>query len=499
MARPKVYNFLSPPSSKKRPPQKKLKPLWMVSGLAGVAIASAAGGALLAVSLTSTPLLQSKLHPNDANVFEQGNISTGVNFRLPALTRPVNIMILGMKVLSSDVNNPPAEAANLGYHSLVNSFDGLSDTMLMLRFDPTTFKLVLLSIPRDTRTWVDGLGTTKLNEANAYGGPALAAKSVSNLLGDVPIDRYVRINVQGVEKLVDALGGVTVFVPQDMKYIDESQHLYIDLKRGEQHLNGKKALDFLRFRYDRLGDIGRVQRQQMLMRALVEQTLSPATLTRIPQILTVIQENVDTNLSVEELVALVGFAAQTERANLQMLMLPGDFSGSGDYAASYWLPNRDGIDGLVARYFSPQPALEAGMPASSSSEVGTEVGIGAEAALESAGVEYSEGDRSAEIAIQDTTGSANAAQAARSQLEQQGYRNLFVDDPWDQPLSVTRIIAQRGDAESAKALQAILGVGEVQVDVTGNIRSDITVQLGTDWAQRQIESSGSKTAVPTIR
>jgi len=196
-------------------------------------------------------LLQSKLHPNDAKVFDQGNISTGVNFRLPALTRPVNIMILGMKVLSSDVNNPPAEAANLGYHALVNSFDGLSDTMLMLRFDPATFKLVLLSIPRDTRTWVDGLGTTKLNEANAYGGPALAAKSVSNLLADVPIDRYVRINVQGVEKLVDALGGVTVFVPQDMKYTDESQHLYIDLKQGEQHLNGKKALDFLRFRYDR--------------------------------------------------------------------------------------------------------------------------------------------------------------------------------------------------------------------------------------------------------
>lgn len=498
MARPKVYNFLSPPRSKKRPPQKKLKPLWMAVGLAGVAIASAAGGALLAVSLASTPLLQSKLHPNDAKVFDQGNISTGVNFRLPALTRPVNIMILGMKVLSSDVNNPPAEAANLGYHALVNSFDGLSDTMLMLRFDPATFKLVLLSIPRDTRTWVDGLDTTKLNEANAYGGPALAAKSVSNLLADVPIDRYVRINVQGVEKLVDALGGVTVFVPQDMKYTDESQHLYIDLKQGEQHLNGKKALDFLRFRYDRLGDIGRVQRQQMLMRALVEQTLSPATLTRIPQILTVIQENVDTNLSVEELVALVGFAAQTERANLQMLMLPGDFSGSGDYAASYWLPNQAAIDSLVARYFVPEPAVAAGI-SGSGSDLGTEVGMGAEAAPVLGDLDYPEGDRTAEIAIQDTMGSANAAQAARSQLEEQGYLNLFVDDPWDQPLSVTRIIAQRGDTESAKALQAILGVGEVQVDVTGNIRSDITVQLGTDWAQRQTESSGSTTAVPTIR
>jgi len=235
----------------------------------------------------------------------------------------------------------------------------------------------------------------------------------------------------------------------------------------------------------------------MLMRALVEQTLSPATLTRIPQILTVIQENVDTNLSVEELVALVGFAAQTERANLQMLMLPGDFSGAGDYAASYWLPNQAAIDGLVARYFVPEPAVAG--TSGSGSDLGTEVGMGAEAAPVLGDLDYLEGDRTAEIAIQDTTGSENAAQAARSQLEEQGYLNLFVDDPWDQPLSVTRIIAQRGDTESAKALQAILGVGEVQVDVTGNIRSDITVQLGADWAQRQTESSGSTTAVPTIR
>lgn len=489
MARPKVYNFLSPSNSQKKPPKQKLKPLWMAVGLLGVAIASAAGGAMLAVSLASTPLLQSKLHPSDAKVFDQGDISTGVNFRLPALTRPVNILILGMKVLSSDVNNPPADAANLGYHALVNSFDGLSDTMLMLRFDPATYKLVVLSIPRDTRTWVDGLGTTKLNEANAYGGPALSAKSVSNLLGDVPIDRYVRINVQGVEKLVDALGGVTVFVPQDMKYTDESQHLFINLKQGEQHLNGRKALDFLRFRYDRLGDIGRVQRQQMLMRALVEQTLSPATLTRIPQILTVIQENVDTNLSVEELVALVGFAAQTERANLQMLMLPGDFSGSGDYAASYWLPNHEQIDRLVARYFFSEPVLEAGTAPDSGLSGGTEVGLNGGSASNLEGLGYSEGDRAVEIAIQDSTGNADSAQAARSLLEQQGYRNLFVDDPWDEPLRVTRIIAQRGDMESAQALQAILGVGEVRVEATGNIRADITVQLGADWAQHQTETA----------
>ncbi len=176
--------------------------------------------------------------------------------------------------------------------------------MLLLRFDPTTNKLTALSIPRDTRTEVEGRGVTKINTANVVGGPALSAKTTSELLNDVTIDRYIRINVQGVEKLLDAFGGVTVYVPKDMKYQDDSQHLYINLKAGKQHLNGNQALQLLRYRHDENGDIGRIQRQQMVMRSLMEQTISPATIGRIPQILSVVQSHIDTNLSMEELMAL---------------------------------------------------------------------------------------------------------------------------------------------------------------------------------------------------
>jgi polyisoprenyl-teichoic acid--peptidoglycan teichoic acid transferase len=296
------------------PEKPSRKWLWISLGLLGVAIVSASAGALLAVGVSSTPLMQRKLSWEEAKVFNHDKaVSSGKNLQLPTLTRPVNIMVLGIKVLNTDLVSPPLEANNLGYEALVNSLDGLSDTMLMVRFDPAQHKLVVLSVPRDTRTWVEGHGLTKLNEANYDGGPALAARATSELLGRTPIDRYIRINVQGVEKLVDALGGVKLFVPQDMQYQDESQHLYINLKKGEQHLNGAEALQFLRFRYDNFGDIGRVQRQQMLMRALLEQALKPETLTRVPQILSVIQANIDTNLSVEELVALVGFAGQSDR------------------------------------------------------------------------------------------------------------------------------------------------------------------------------------------
>lgn len=425
--------------------------VWMTFGLLGVAIVSATAGALLAVALGSTPLMQSNLSAEEAEAFEQDDISS-LNFRLPQLTRSVNILVTGIKVTSADLENPPPEVQDLGYHALVNSFEGLSDTMLLVRFNPEIQKLSVLSLPRDTRTWIDGYGTTKLNEANLYGGPSLTARTVSELLGGVGIDRYIRINIQGVEKLVDALGGVTLYVPQDMKYTDESQHLYIDLKQGEQHLNGEEAVQFLRFRYDAYGDIGRVQRQQIFMRALVEQTLSPRTVGRLPKILSVIQSHIDTNLTVEELIALVGFASQVDRSDTEMLMLPGNFSSPGDYDLSYWIPDQDGIDQMVAQHF-----------------------IEGASYINDAAPDY------LRIAIQDSTDNPDAVDALISQLSDAGYWDVAVDQDWEEPLTETRIIAQRGDVASAEAVQSVLGLGEIRIESTGSLDSDVTIQLGRDW------------------
>jgi LCP family protein required for cell wall assembly len=401
--------------------------------------------------------MQSKLSPEEAAVFGQGeSISSNPNFRLPQLTRPVSILILGAKVLSTDVQNPPAYTRNLGYQATINSLDGLTDTMLLVRFDPESKKLSVLSIPRDTRAYVEGYGVTKINEANYYGGPALSAKATSELLDGVGIDRYVRINVQGIEKLIDALGGVTVYIPKDMKYQDDSQHLYINLKAGKRRLNGNEALQFLRFRYDENGDIGRIQRQQILMRALMEQALNPVTLARVPKILSVIQSHLDTNLSVEELMALVGFATQTNRSNVQMLMVPGDFSASGEYQASYWIPDHERIQSMMAQHFN--------------------LGVSGTLPTNPAYLR---------VAIQDSTRESAAAESVMNTLAQAGYSNVSVNEPWSEPLNVTRIVAQQGDAESADALRQILGVGEVRIESTGALQSDVTVQIGKDWLRQR--------------
>jgi polyisoprenyl-teichoic acid--peptidoglycan teichoic acid transferase len=451
-----------PVSSNKAPskPRKSAKPgsvklLWLLLCLTGVAMLSATAGALLAVSLASTPLMQRQLSPTEASIFGKGDrFSSRSSLKLPELTRPVNILILGAKVLTTDVNNPPADAQKLPYQALVNSFDGLTDVMLLLRFSPETKKFVVLSIPRDTRTYIPDRGVHKINEANADGGPALAARSVSELMGGVGIDRYVTINVQGVQALIDALGGVTVYVPKDMKYKDDSQHLYVNLKAGRQHLNGDQTLQLLRFRYDENGDIGRIQRQQMVMRALMEQALNPTTVARVPKLLSVIQTHIDTNLTVEELVALSGFAAQVNRSNTKMLMVPGEFSAPGEYDASYWLPHPAKIQSLVSQHFDfGAPSLTEDTPAL------------------------------LRVAIQDSTKQEKGIQKIQTALRADGFNNVYVGNPWTEPLSVTRIVAQQGDVIGAEAVRRSLGFGEVRIENTGDIESDVTIQLGKDALQ----------------
>lgn len=456
----------APTPKKKRSPS----PNWFLIGLglSGVAMLSATAGALLAITLSSKPLQVSPDTPEKNAAFnDEETISQQAPLQLPKLTRPVNILVLGTKVLSSDLGQSPEEVG--GYHARVNSFQGLTDTMLLMRFNPESNDLSILSIPRDTPIYLPGHGRVKINTANQRGGAALSAQAISDLLEDVPIDRYVRVNVQGVEKLIDALGGVEFYVPKDMKYRDDSQHLYIDIKKGKQRLDGETAVNFMLFRHDQYGDIGRVQRQQMLIRAVIEQALNPGTLARIPNIFSVIQSNVDTNLSVEEILALAGFAAKRDQKNIEMLMLPGRFgeieNEEQERKISYWLPNHRQIDQMMARNFDVGT-----VNSYSSSEVSPYI----------------------RIAIQDSTENTEAVQEVARTLRQEGYRNVYVASEWGEPLAETRIIAQNGNLEAAEAVAQALGVGDVLVESTGALDSTVSIQLGQDWLSRAsaLEVSG---------
>jgi LCP family protein required for cell wall assembly len=436
-------------------PKKRLpkRSIWLRALLVGIALLSGSMGAAVALLLTSKPFQQT----TSAGITNP-NSMTAPTAGLPELTRPVNILVLGTIVLTSDLPGAPEHSDK--YLAQVNStLNGQSDAILLVRFDPSNKKVTALSVPRDSRVDIPSLGYGKINSANYVGGASLSAKTVSQTLGNVDIDRYFRVNVDGFGKLVDALGGVDIYVPKRMKYQDDSQHLYINLKPGQQHLDGNKAVQYMRFRYDDLGDIGRVQRQQTLIRALIEQKLNLATVSRLPDILTVLKENIDTNLSVEEMLALAAFAAKTDRKDARMLMAPGRFSAPDEFPVSYWILNEKHLLRLMADYFQvavPPEALD----------------------------EVNHSPSYLRVAVQDSISNPEGVSVASGILSKAGYGQVFpTDEPWAKPLTKTQIIAQQGDRASAEQVRNTLGVGEIVLESTGSIDSDVTVRLGSDWLE----------------
>jgi polyisoprenyl-teichoic acid--peptidoglycan teichoic acid transferase len=447
-------------SAKKR----RKMPVWVWLGLASIGALSAAAGAFLAVSLTSAPLQQRVLSAADAAFFHQNGKETFSRslLQVPEVSKPVNILLLGIKTNLSDVKNSDGkQRKSTGYDSEVDSLDGLSDTIMVLRFDPQTQRTIVLGIPRDTKIDRDERGTEKINAVDQESGPAAAAKEVSKVLGGVAIDRYIRVNNMGVTKLVDELGGVTVTIPKDIKYQDDSQHFYVNLKAGKQHLDGKKLLGLLRYRNDANGDIGRMQRQQMVFKALLEQSLNPMTMARIPQLFSVVQSHVDTNLTVEELLALGGFSMQNGKSKMQMLMMPGDYNGDGKHGTSYWLPDQKGIQNMMARYFD-HGTIDLDQPKVASLRVN----------------------------IQDTSHFPDATLRLIKRLNKAGYQNVHLDTPpkIKEDLATSQFIAQKGNPEVAEGLSQLLGFGEVKVDSSGNLYSDVTIKLGRDWLEREASS-----------
>ena len=177
----------------------------------------------------------------------------------------INIMIMGVDRRADDV--------------------GRSDTLMVLTYNPADKKASLLSLPRDTRVHIEKNDYDKINHAYAYGGHELTKKTVEAFL-NVPVDYYVMIDVHAFEKIIDAVGGVDIDVEKRMYYEDpwdDDGGLVIDLYPGKQHMDGKTAIQYVRYR-DGEGDIGRITRQQKFIKAFMSQIISPSILPKLPEI-----------------------------------------------------------------------------------------------------------------------------------------------------------------------------------------------------------------------
>ena len=180
---------------------------------------------------------------------------------------------------------------------------GRADTIVFLSISPKTKDALILSIPRDTRVKIPGRGMDKINHAYAFGGESLISETVSSFL-DVPIHFYAVADFNGFVYIIDELGGVEIDVEKEMYYVDKAGGVEINLHPGKQILDGEKALQYIRFRYDKLGDLGRIKRQQKLALAVIKKMINFDSITKIPQISEGMKGYIETNIEARYTVAL---------------------------------------------------------------------------------------------------------------------------------------------------------------------------------------------------
>lgn len=214
---------------------------------------------------------------------------------------------------------------------------GRSDTLMVATIDPKLDQAALLSIPRDTRVKIKGHGYDKINSAYAYGGERLTQSTVEDFLG-VNMDHYIIVNVKAFQRIIDAIGGIDIDVEKRMYYEDpwdDDGGLLIDLRPGLQHMDGKTAVTYVRYR-DEEGDIGRIKRQQAFMKACMDKVTSPTIITKLPSVISEVFESVKTDLSVRQLLEFAGSLSKAKNNGLKTEMVPGRplyIEG-----ISYWIP-----------------------------------------------------------------------------------------------------------------------------------------------------------------
>ncbi|MCQ2753899.1 MAG: LCP family protein [bacterium] len=265
-------------------------------------------------------------------------------FNVPFAPRRQNILLLGI-----DSNGQGTDM-----------WEGTrSDTILVVNIDPKTHSIKAISIPRDSKVYLpDNKGVQKINSAHALGGINLVKKTLRETFG-IKIDRYIIVHDEAVEKVVDAIGGVPIYVEKNMHYHDYAGKLHIDLEKGNTVLNGKQAVGYLRYRKDGLGDIGRTQRQQWFMKSLFDKIHSPQIITKIPEVLNALNSYVKTDMSFYELSQYAALARSIDKNKIEIATLPGAPNQKG--YISYWILDPAKTQEVINRMiYRDKPVMENG-------------------------------------------------------------------------------------------------------------------------------------------
>ena len=234
-----------------------------------------------------------------------------------------------------------------------NAEEKRADAILLISMENTTGKVRIL--PRDT--WVkmaQDKGETRLANVYAVGGAPLMVRTINQMF-DISIHQYVVIDLATFGQIVDAVGGIDLYIERNMDYDDPEAGLSIHMKQGYRHLDGVGAEHYLRYRSDDLGDLGRTQRQQKFVKAFYAKLLRVDTLPKVPAIADILKQNVTTSAELFDSVHIGNVIRKLNIEPPRTIMLPGDFSRDDD---TVWIMDRAATDEIIHELFPPEAGTE---------------------------------------------------------------------------------------------------------------------------------------------
>ena len=371
----------------------------------------------------------------------------------------------------------------------------LTDTIMVASYNPNTQKANLLSIPRDTFTGKNSkkaIASQKINSLyNINRTPEKTLAAINELTG-LDIKYYVVVKTEALIKLVDAIGGVTFNVPIDMKYDDPTQDLHINLKAGEQVLNGDKAEQLLRWRHSNnikgVGmttypseygndDFGRMRTQRDFIIATLKQTLKPSNIFKIGQILEIAHENVETNVELSVAKDYIPYAVELDTENITSATLPGTTPNMKDTNnVSIFVADKTATKELIQSMFYSDVEEENVEENTISNSTSTKNTTSNNTTIST------NSKTSDEVTIELLNGCSDNSKVeeAKKLLEDAGYK---VKKTGKTSSIAKTIITNKKNAsdEDLKNMKQVLGTGNISTNKSSTSLVDVTIIIGKDF------------------
>ena len=390
----------------------------------------------------------------------------------------INILVLGESNANQGSNDKP-------YY--------LTDTIMVLSYNPQTQQASILSIPRDTYVGKKNRNSATANYLQSYKMNAVyrnrtnideTLKCVSELLG-INLESYIMIDTDAIVDVVDAIGGVWFNVPIDMNYDDYNQDLHIHLTAGEQLINGDKAEQLLRFRHNQDGtsypteygdnDIGRMRTQREFIMSTAKKLLKIENVTKVLNLLDIMQQNVRTNMDFQEFKYYIPYIFKFDTSSIKSSVVPGvpeTCNGVSIYVADKTVTKK-----LVEELYTDKVKTETNTNTqNTNTETNSTANITSSTTTNSIA---SSKTKNITIELLNGTSNEQTLNAVKEKLKRAGY-TISKTDATTKTQKTTIINRTSQKSEKSKTLQSTLGVGTITTG-SNNARVDYTIIIGEDY------------------